>query len=372
MVWVQVLFVGPVGSPVSRDDLAVGDDLDRIDVPLDRHGGEGETTRHAVTIPVERGRLVLVHLRLLRNTRVETVFGQIQSRSAVAVEANADRFGLTLYDAVAVRFATPQEIGVQFVEVLDLRNGSRPTPLQILDAVLDARLLVPACRHAEQRLEIVVARQCRISLVQLPFTPRENLGGHGRRVVPPDLFGHTTIELEAGPHAMQNRLGPFRRQGNRERAVRIGPHQQQDGNLPASFGKVDVDVPVVDFDSLPRIVIERDERLLLSATGPGDVAPHLIVAALVALLAQSAENLHRRVTLLPRLLLVVFENLVDSRMEFTQLRRAGRFSASIRLRLGLFDCLADLSPRMLELLGDLPHTHSVAISAPNPSIVFHR
>ena len=85
----------------------------------------------------------------------------------------------------------------------------------------------------------------------------------------------------------------------------------------SSLREVDVDLPKVSLNTLPRIVRQRNEGLSLSTPPLGHIATHLVVAACVPLLHQTAKNLHRRVALFPRGLFIVLENLADQRLEMT-------------------------------------------------------
>ncbi len=341
---IENLFARAVRPQVPRNGHALRDDLDRIDVALDRHRGKRKPSRHAVTVAVQRDRLILVRLRFLVDTRIEAMLRQRKSRLAISLEAAPDRFALTACRATAIVFAAPQEIGVQFAEVFGLGDRRCPASLKILHAVLHARLLVAASWHAKQRLEVVVAGKRGVAIVQLPPTPFEDLRRHRLGVVPPDFPRHATEELEGGLHPVQNRFGPLGRQGHHERAIGIRPCQQQHGNLSATVGKVDVDVAEIDFDPLARIVRKRNERLTPAAAILRHVTPYLIVAARVALFGQTTKDLHRRMTLFRRLVLVAFENLINPRLEPAQLRRFGRSSARVRPRLGLLDHLPHFSP----------------------------
>jgi hypothetical protein len=65
----------------------------------------------------------------------------------------------------------------------------------------------------------------------------------------------------------------------------------------------------------------------------GHVTSHRVVAALILLGLQPLEDPHRRVTLLPRRLLVGRENLVDETNELAQLRVMLILPLGIRRRL---------------------------------------
>jgi len=213
---VLAFFVAP---PVPGDDRSVDDDLDLVDVSLDRARLEGEAARDAVAVVVECGRLILVDFAIFANAGVERTFGQRYGQLTFLLEAAADRFTLTGDDAIAINLAAMAKMIVQLVHVLHLRHGRGPTSLKVFDAILGMRLLVTPGGHAEQRLEVVVARQGHVTRIDLPLPTAQHGRGDRRRVIPPDFLGHTTKEIEGRLHAVKNRLDPFAGQGDGEGSV---------------------------------------------------------------------------------------------------------------------------------------------------------
>jgi hypothetical protein len=133
--------------------------VDPIDVAFDRHCVKSPDARHAVPHVVEMHQLILVHLARLHYARIKGVPRQCRRRLSILLERLADR----LVGAVAIplmfRQATFQQIRIQLVEVLRLRNRRRPATLKRFDPVLHRRFLVAASRHAKQRVEHVMTRQ---------------------------------------------------------------------------------------------------------------------------------------------------------------------------------------------------------------------
>ncbi len=150
------------------------------------------------------------------------------------------------------------------------------------------------------------------------------------------------------------------------------PRHQQHRNHATSFGKVDVDVAEVRLSSLPGSIVQRQKGLLFTAAVLGHVTTNLVVATCVTFLYESAENLSRGVALLRRRRFVGFQDLIDQRMEWPQLRRWRRLVTCIRLRLGALKCLPNLPPRPAELFGDRPNAHAIAMSPSNLGVVLHR
>jgi Fe2+ transport system protein FeoA len=129
MPWFKHLLARAIRPRVSRHHLSLGDNLDRVDVSFHRQCGKRESSRYAVTVAVEGYHLKLVDLCFLPDASIEAMLGQREGRTSIMFETNANRFALATDDAIAIGFAAPQQIGVQFVEILDLGNRSRPTPL---------------------------------------------------------------------------------------------------------------------------------------------------------------------------------------------------------------------------------------------------
>ena len=277
-----------------------------------------------------------------------------------------------------IAYTTVSQIRVEGVHVLHLWNRCRPLAFQGLHAVLNNRLLVTTRRQAEQWLEDKVTRQCCVTLIDLPLTACQHRVRHGPRVVPPDFFRHTAKELECLRHAFQNRFSPLSRQSDREGSIRIRPHQNQHVDLPASVRKVDLNLAEVRFDTLAWIVVQRNERLAFRLTMPLHKATHRIVAPLVTpdvrvLVPQPLEDPHRRVTLLRRGRLILFQDLQNPSLERPQLRSPLTRTLSIRPGLRLTpQNLSDPIPGMMKPPGNLANAHSIAMSSPYPSVIVHR
>src|SRR5262245_33899737 len=98
---------------------------------------------------------------------------------------------------------------------------------------------------------------------------------------------------------------------------------------------------------------QGNERLLVITTLPTDVATHLVVAALVAMLGlQSAEDLHGGVTLLGWRILISEQDGVDNRVEGAEYGSGRQLASRVGLGLYLGECLTDLAPRVMEGAGD--------------------
>lgn len=363
-----------IAARVRGDDPIVMHDLHAIDVALHRHGLESDVTRDAVRHVVEAGELVLVDFRRLANAGVEAVLRQSAGLLPVVLEPFADRTLRVARRTRPIIPAAPQQVRVEFGQIVHAGDRSPPATLQRLDAILNDRLFVAAGRHAEQRLERVVARQGRVARVQSAITTAEQLSRHRRRVVPPDFSRNAGEELERLHHAFENRFGPLGRQSDRERRVGIRPHQNQHRHLPPPVGKVNVNLAEVRFQPLAGSVIEWDERLpFFAAVLLDEPANRVVTAGVVVLVPQPFKQPHGRVPLLGRLRFIVGENLHNPLMKRTQAWRDLLPPTRIRLR---FSCapqnLAHLPPRMMKPTRDLPNAHPIPMSTPNPSVIVHR
>lgn len=72
---IEHFFTAAIAPPVRGDDLAVGHDLDAIDVALNGHRTERPPPWHTVTVAVEWGRLVFIHLAGFKYAGVERTCG---------------------------------------------------------------------------------------------------------------------------------------------------------------------------------------------------------------------------------------------------------------------------------------------------------
>ena len=187
--------------------------------------------RVAVGVAVETHRLVLVDLTGLPNAGVERAARTRRRREPLALEASAHRLGVGAAGAFALGKAATQQVGVEFGEVGGARHGRRPTPLQVIDAILDARLLIALGRQTELRTQGVVAGQSRVARMQRSFSAPKEMDRHRLGVVPPQLARHAAEEGERLGQAVQDRLGPLGRHSQGERGVGVSPGDQEDRRL---------------------------------------------------------------------------------------------------------------------------------------------
>src|SRR4051794_6721476 len=71
-------------------------------------------------------------------------------------------------------------------------------------------------------------------------------------IIPPNLLGDRTEELEGGNHPFKDRLGALEGESQDKGGVGVGPGRDQKRHEPAAFGKIDVDVPEISFETLAR------------------------------------------------------------------------------------------------------------------------
>jgi hypothetical protein len=269
---------------MTGDDLVAGHDLDVLHVTLHGHRGERVGPWHAVGVVIEAHRLILVHRGRLHDAGIERSGRQWHGRSPVALEALADRLCLARLRTLAVAQAAGTEMAVQLLQVLHLRHGRGPVLLQELHAPFDARLLLRSSHQAEARLEIVMAGQGDVALVELPAAALEKMRRHGLGIVPPHFARHAAKESKRLGHAVQNRLGSLGRQGDREGTVGVRPGHDQHRHLLPPLGQVDVDVAEVGFQALTRILIEWNERLTQMPPTLAHIEPNALIAAREAVL----------------------------------------------------------------------------------------
>ena len=222
--------------------------------------------------------------------------------------------------------ATAAKMHIQLNEFLHQWHRRRPLSFEIVDPVLGARLLRRRRRHAELRREQVMRREGRVARVQGAFATAVDVNRHGGRVVPPQLIRDTIEEPERFDQPVQDCLGSFRWQRDRERRVRVRPGDDQDRHQAPAIGEVSVDVSEVSLGADARPMIEWYERLALIASALLQVAAHLVVATGVAVLGdQASMDLHRRMALLTRRREIGFKNRIDNRTKWSEHWGSSRF-----------------------------------------------
>jgi hypothetical protein len=200
--------------------------------------------------------------------------------------------------------------------VRDPWHGCGEPALDGFDGPLGIGLLLAASRHAELGVEEVVAGQrgvagMELSLASLKDQRRDRLG-----VVPPQFLGDHLEELEGRDQALEDRLGALERERQDEGSVGTGPGGDEEGDRASAVGEVDLDVTEIGFEPLAGEMPQRHEGFLMSSPMPPDVASHLAITTVIAVLvAETTEHLHGRVSLLGRGPLVVGQDLVDDGLE---------------------------------------------------------
>jgi hypothetical protein len=232
------------------------------------------------------------------------------------LETLADGRALPRLSSLPFAQAAVAQVGVELGQVLDGGHRRAPLLLQELHPSLDTRLLLGTPHHAEQGLEIVVTGQGLIASVDLPLPAYEDVRRQRGGIVPPYLMWHATEEPERFDEAVQDRLGPLGWQGDGEGTIGIRPGHQQDRHLPATVGEIDVHMTKVRFETLARIVIERNERLASLTLLAAHVETNALIAAGVAVLVlEPAKQLHGRVPLLARRQVIVEDQFVQDALE---------------------------------------------------------
>jgi hypothetical protein len=108
-----------------------------------------------------------------------------------------------------VRFAFLSQVGIELIQVFDLRNRRSPVSLEPFDASFNMRFFIATCWHAKHRREVIVTCQCLVLGVEFTFASVQDRLSDGLRVVPPKFTRYAAKELERFDSAMQNRFGLF-------------------------------------------------------------------------------------------------------------------------------------------------------------------
>lgn len=370
---IEHLLALAVDPLVPGDEAPITEHFDPIDIRLHRHRLKGMPTGHAVAVLLPGDRLILVDLAAGAYRGIECTVWQRQSVFFLDGKKLANRLALAGDGPFLILQAASEQVGVQVGQVVYLRHRRRPTAFEQFYAVLDERLLVTSGRQAKERFEVVVAGQPLPTRVELPLPSLEDRRRHGPRVIPPQLLGNTAEKRHGTDRAVEDRFGLLAGQGDPEGGVRPGPRDEQHWDLPASIGEVGPDVAKIRFRPLARLVRQREKRLAASAPPGGHVATHLVVAAGILLfIPQPPKDLGRRMPLLPRGRFVLAENLLNPLLiGLGQHPPRPILRERVRLRLGVFEDLADLPPRMTETPGNLVNAHPIAMSTPNPCVILH-
>lgn len=132
------------------------------------------------------------------------------------------------------------------------------------------------------------------------------------RVVPPDFFGYGTEELERCDQAFQDRLCSFKRHCHDKWSIGIGPDDHKEWHKPTAIREIHMDVAEVGLHPMTRWMCQWNKGFGSIPSMRLHIALDLGIAAIVLMfLAESPENLGRRMPLFGRSRLVVFENLLD-------------------------------------------------------------
>jgi hypothetical protein len=266
------------------------------------------------------------------------------------LETLADGLALSRLRPLPFAQAAVMQVSVELGQVLDGRHRRAPFLLQELHTPLDAWLLLGPPHHAEQGLEVVMTGQGLVASADLPLPAHEDIWHQRGGIIPPDLVRHAAEELECLDQTVQDRLGPLGGQGDGEGAIRVGPGHEQDRHLPAAVGKIDVHMTKIRFESLARIVIQRNERLAsLTFLAAHIEANALIAASEAVFLLEAPEQLHGRVPLFARRQVIVEDQFVQDALEGIE-DRGQRFEPLIRFGFGTGDDLADLVARVMKRL----------------------
>src|SRR5208283_2539452 len=97
-----------------------------------------------------------------------------------------------------------------------------------------------------------------------------------------------------------------------ERTIRVGPSGDEKGDLPPTFGEVDIDVTKIGLHASARKMPQRNKCFSLSTSMLEHITLHLSVPASVTMLiAEATTQLRGGVPLLGRGSFVIDQDLVD-------------------------------------------------------------
>jgi hypothetical protein len=131
--------------------------------------------------------------------------------AAIAFEADGHWLSVRARGSRTRGQAALPQMTVQGRQIGDVWHGRGPLPLEIINAVLDPRLLSTGRRQAKLRAEAIVRDQRRIAWVQGSLAPPQDAYGHRRRIVPPELQGYAFEERKSFDETLQDGLGALGR-----------------------------------------------------------------------------------------------------------------------------------------------------------------
>jgi hypothetical protein len=175
---------------------------------------------------------------------------------------------------------------------------------------------------------------------------------------------HAAKERESLDEPLENGLGAFGGQGQREWAVGVTPGGNQDRDLSTEFREVDVNVSEVGFESMTGRVFERDEGLAAFEAIALDVASDLIIASRVVVFTnEPPKDLLSGVSLLGRCRPVLGEDLIDDGSEVAKHRSKAWLRQRVWLGLSLAQNLGDRSVGVPKLFGELADGKAISPNA---------
>ena len=243
-------------------------------------------------------------------------------------------------------------MGVQLVEVADLRHRHEEVEPGVLDRPLDHPLLVGPLDQAEVVIEQVMALELEEAVGQPPLARADDLGDHHAAVVVGDPPRHPAEEREAADVALPEGLGALALERLDEQGVGVRQGHDEEGDLAEPAGDVGQGVAEVDL-GLAGAMDQRDEDLAADPLEVADGLLHGRVAALVALGRDPVEDPLGGVPLLPGAALVLVEDPGDPVEVRAELGPGPRSRGPVGRRLGVGEDLLQGPPVHPGLAEDL-------------------
>jgi hypothetical protein len=305
-----------VAAVVPGNHRPLGDNIQMMHVPLDRHRLKGPPPRHGIAIVVKAHGLVFIHDGRGDDMGIERSGWQGQGDRLLPLKALADRLPLPGPLLIQKPQTTGPQMGIQLIIVLDPGNRGGPIPLQIIHPVLHIRLLVAASRQTKERFKTVVTGQGSVPLLEATLSAAEYLLGHGLGIIPPDLPGDTPEKRKSLNHPGQHRLDPLGGGRQSKTESRKAPGDDKYRNPLPTLRKINIDMTKVGFQPSTRSMSQGDKGLPLPAAPAGHIAADLIVAAQVSLFVpQTPVNPGRRMPLFAGSRFILGKNLVNDPLE---------------------------------------------------------
>ena len=230
-------------------------------------------------------------------------------------------------------------MNIEILKVPHLRHRHHEVEPRKLHHPFHHSFLVPTPHRAELVAEQVMAPQLAKPPRQLTL-PAQDLRHRHPCVVVDDSPGHPAEKLKTPHMSLKERLRAFALEGHHEKRVAIRQRHDEERHLAQLPVHLHQRIPEIHL-RFARRVRQRHEHLPVLLLHLPHRVLHRRVAAHVAFLPQALKNALRRVPLLRRHRLVLFEDLPDPPLVWTDLLPRPRLALPVTRRFAVLQNLLE-------------------------------